>query len=61
MTKHTSRIGSRLGVSEHPDDNRNVFRIRLTGKDRAEIEALLDRSNGRRMITVMGDCGAEYR
>ncbi|EIM84488.1 Aldo/keto reductase [Stereum hirsutum FP-91666 SS1] len=54
-------VGSRLGVSEHPDDNLNVFRIRLSEKDRAEIEAVLDRSDGRRMITVIGDCGAEYR
>lgn len=61
MTKPTLRIGSRLGVSEHADDNLNVFRIRLSEKDRAEIEAVLDRSDGRRMITVIGDCGAEYR
>ncbi|KAA1467011.1 Aldo/keto reductase [Dentipellis sp. KUC8613] len=54
-------VGTRLGVSEHPDDNRNVFRFALTEQDRAEIEAVLERSNGRRMITIIGDCGAEYR
>lgn len=53
--------GSRLGVSEHPDDNKNVFRIRLSEEDRDDIEAVLDKSNGRKMITVIGDCGAEYR
>ncbi|TFY54946.1 hypothetical protein EVG20_g9499 [Dentipellis fragilis] len=30
-------VGTRLGVSEHPDDNRNVFRFALTEQDRAEI------------------------
>ncbi|KDQ49459.1 hypothetical protein JAAARDRAFT_143408 [Jaapia argillacea MUCL 33604] len=54
-------IGSRLGVSEHTDDNSRVFGIRLSEQDNSEIEAVLDRSNGRRMITTIGDCGAEYR
>lgn len=35
--------------------------LRLDGADRAAIEAVLDRSNGRRLITTIGDCGAEYR
>jgi diketogulonate reductase-like aldo/keto reductase len=53
--------GTRLGVSEHPEDNLNVFKFRLSDADRADIEAVLDRSNGRKMITLIGDCGAEYR
>ena len=53
--------GTRLGVSEHPEDNLNVFRFRLSDTDRADIEAVLQRSNGRKMITLIGDCGAEYR
>jgi len=53
--------GTRLGVSEHPEDNLNVFRFRLSDADRADIEAVLERSNGRKMITLIGDCGAEYR
>lgn len=35
--------------------------LRLEDEDRAAIEAVLDRSNGRRLITTIGDCGAEYR
>lgn len=54
-------IGARLGLSEHTDDNRRVFSFRLTAGDHAEIDAVLDRSNGRRLITSIGDCGAEYR
>ena len=56
-----SQKGTRLGVSEHPEDNLNVFRFRLSDTDRADIEAVLERSNGRKMITLIGDCGAEYR
>jgi aryl-alcohol dehydrogenase-like predicted oxidoreductase len=54
-------IGVRLGVSEHPDDNQRVFGFNLTEKDNFDIEEVVKRSNGRRMITSIGDCGAEYR
>jgi hypothetical protein len=62
LTRYTLlQKGTRLGVSEHPEDNLNVFRFRLSDTDRADIEAVLERSNGRKMITLIGDCGAEYR
>jgi hypothetical protein len=54
-------LGARLGVSEHFADNAKVFNFRLTPQDRADIEAVLAHSNSRRMITSIGDCGAEYR
>ncbi|KAG6378001.1 NADP-dependent oxidoreductase domain-containing protein [Boletus reticuloceps] len=54
-------LGARLGVSEHPDDNRHVFEFTLTEEDQNAIEAVLAYSNGRRMISTIGDCGAEYR
>lgn len=53
--------GARLGVSEHTDDNDRVFGFSLTDEDNRAIEAVQARSNGRRMITLIGDCGAEYR
>lgn len=53
--------GARVGLSEHTDDNRRVFSFRLTREDNADIDAVLERSNGRRLITSIGDCGAEYR
>jgi hypothetical protein len=34
---------------------------RLTHDDREEIEDVLAYSNGRKIITTIGDCGAEYR
>ncbi|KAF8239112.1 Aldo/keto reductase [Tricholoma matsutake] len=54
-------IGARLGISEHPDENRRVFGFNLTEQDKNDIEAVLIHSNGRKMITTVGDCGAEYR
>ena len=54
-------VGVRLGVSEHAEDNLRVASLRLEDEDRAKIEDLLERSNGRRMVTLIGDCGAEYR
>ncbi|KAG5651799.1 hypothetical protein H0H81_007358 [Sphagnurus paluster] len=54
-------VGARLGISEHADDNQKAFGFTLTSRDNDEIEAVLSRSNGRTMITSIGDCGAEYR
>ncbi|KAF6742552.1 aldo/keto reductase [Ephemerocybe angulata] len=54
-------IGARLGLSEHPDDNQKVSGFHLTDGDRAQIEAILEQSDARRIITTIGDCGAEYR
>ncbi|KAF9476559.1 Aldo/keto reductase [Pholiota conissans] len=54
-------IGARLGISEHPDENSRVYGFHLTDYDNATIENILDRSNGRTIITSIGDCGAEYR
>ncbi|KAJ6589454.1 NADP-dependent oxidoreductase domain-containing protein [Mycena capillaripes] len=53
--------GARLGCSEYPDDNAKVFAITLTEQDRSDINDVLKRSNGSRLIQTIGDCGAEYR
>ncbi|KAI0812576.1 NADP-dependent oxidoreductase domain-containing protein [Irpex lacteus] len=54
-------IGTRMGITDHTEDNQKVMSLRLDDEDRAAIEEVLDRSNGRRLITSIGDCGAEYR
>ncbi|KAJ6514612.1 NADP-dependent oxidoreductase domain-containing protein [Mycena vulgaris] len=54
-------IGARLGLSDHLADNARVFGRRLTREDEREIEDVLRYSNGRKIITTIGDCGAEYR
>lgn len=53
--------GARLGISDHTVDNSKVFGFALTDKDKDVIEEILKQSNGSRMITSIGDCGAEYR
>src|ERR1700678_3705063 len=54
-------IGARLGLSEHPNENQDVYGFHLTIQDNSAIEAILKRSNNRTIITSIGDCGAEYR
>ncbi|THH04176.1 hypothetical protein EW145_g5711 [Phellinidium pouzarii] len=54
-------IGTRLGISAHTSDNHRVFNFNLTAEDHQNIDAILDQSNSRKLITSVGDCGAEYR
>ena len=53
--------GTRLGVSEHLEDNHRVFSFKLTEQDKEEIDRILAKSNGAKLIETLGDCGAEYR
>ena len=52
-------VGARLGVAQHLTDNARVFGVRLDGDDLSMIEAVLAKS--RDLITLIGDCGDEYR
>jgi aryl-alcohol dehydrogenase-like predicted oxidoreductase len=52
-------VGARLGVAQHMDDNARVFGYALDDGDLALIEAVLAKS--RDLMTVIGDCGDEYR
>ncbi|MGD8708090.1 MAG: aldo/keto reductase [Nitrosopumilaceae archaeon] len=52
-------IGARLGVSEHREDNKQVFRINLDSQDISEIKSITDKSND--LFALIGDCGSEYR
>ncbi|KAF8179927.1 Aldo keto reductase [Mycena galopus ATCC 62051] len=54
-------VGARLGCTEYPSDNLNVYSLVLTATDRAEVEEVLARSAGSQLIDTIGDCGAEYR
>ena len=63
---HSTRVylfylGVRMGIAEHKDDNKKVFSFSLTAEDKADIQAILARSNGDKLIVTIGDCGAEYR
>jgi hypothetical protein len=61
LLKRNELTGARLGLSEHPEDNQHAFGFQLNARDNQEIEEILEQSNSRRMITTIGDCGAEYR
>ncbi len=52
-------IGTRLGVSEHIQDNARVFDFSLDADDLARIDAVT--SNARNLYSLIGDCGDEYR
>lgn len=52
-------VGSRLGVSEHLEDNARVFDFSLDGSDYEQIKAVLGKS--RDLYQLIGDCGDEYR
>lgn len=53
--------GTRMGISEHAEDNNRVSGFRLTQEDKDDIDGVLTRSNGRQLVRCIGDCGAEYR
>ncbi len=52
-------IGVRLGIARHTADNARIFGLALDGEDLASIEAVLVKS--RDLMSVIGDCGDEYR
>ena len=52
-------LGRRLGLSDHRADNTRVFALRLDAEDHARIEAVLAKS--RDLLSLIGDCGDEYR
>ena len=49
-------VGARLGISEHREDNLQVFRFSLTETDHAEMDEAVAR-----LRRIPGDCGDEYR
>jgi len=52
-------VGVRLGVADHRAENARVFDFTLDGDDRAQIQAVLDKSQD--LYRAIGDCGDEYR
>ena len=49
-------IGSRLGASEHIEENKKILSLQLTDSEKSTIENLLSKAN-----TIAGNCGDEYR
>ncbi|KAI1411044.1 aldo/keto reductase [Hypoxylon sp. FL1857] len=57
-------VGTRLGVSDHVNDNVKVFGFELDDRDISSINAIALGPSGEKMIAVfekLGDCGNEYR
>ncbi|KAF2635881.1 Aldo/keto reductase [Massarina eburnea CBS 473.64] len=54
-------VGTRMGVSEHADENLAAFGWKLEESDQISIQAILDRSKSNQLIELLGDCGGEYR
>jgi aryl-alcohol dehydrogenase-like predicted oxidoreductase len=52
-------IGVRLGISEHIEQNSQVFSFSLNQNDIDEIDGVLSKSND--LLQIIGDCGDEYR
>lgn len=52
-------IGTRLGISNHREDNARTFNIKLDSKDISEINKIVSESNN--LFEIIGDCGDEYR
>jgi aryl-alcohol dehydrogenase-like predicted oxidoreductase len=52
-------VGTRLGVTQHRDDNSRVFDLALDAEDDASVEAVVAKS--RNLFELIGDCGDEYR
>ncbi|MCE9653013.1 MAG: aldo/keto reductase [Nitrosarchaeum sp.] len=52
-------IGTRLGISEHRDDNLHVFDLELDSQDHSLINSITKKSND--LFDTIGDCGDEYR
>ena len=52
-------VGTRLGVSEHLEDNARVFNLTLDAEDSLRLNAVS--GNSRNLYEIIGDCGDEYR
>lgn len=52
-------IGTRLGISEHIEENLHTFQIKLDSKDLEQIRFVTSQANN--LYQIIGDCGDEYR
>lgn len=52
-------LGRRLGLTDHREDDRRISTLELDDEDRARLDGVQARS--RDLMTVIGDCGDEYR
>ena len=52
-------IGTRLGITDHIEDNSKIFDLKLDQNDISLISTITSKSND--LFDAIGDCGDEYR
>ncbi|CAD5938759.1 putative oxidoreductase YqkF [Planktothrix tepida] len=52
-------VGTRLGISQHIEDNAKVFEFSLDSEDDQTLNSIFYQS--RDLMQIIGDCGDEYR
>lgn len=52
-------IGARLGITQHIEQNKETFSLRLDSDDHSMIKEITGQAND--LYGVIGDCGSEYR
>ena len=52
-------IGTRLGISQHREDNSHIFDLKLDSQDHNMIKTITSKANN--LFEIIGDCGDEYR
>lgn len=52
-------VGVRFGISEHIQDTKALFGFSLDEDDKARLQSVMRES--RDLMSVIGDCGDEYR
>lgn len=52
-------VGSRLGIAEHIEQNKETFSLRLDSDDHDVIKEITNQAND--LYDIIGDCGSEYR
>ena len=54
-----SIVGVRLGLTQHISQSRAALTVELDEDDRGRLENVMRR--GKDMLSIVGDCGDEYR
>jgi len=52
-------IGTRLGIAQHIEQNKQTFSLRLDSDDYSAISEITGKAND--LYGLIGDCGSEYR
>ena len=52
-------VGTRLGISQHIEENAQVFEFSLDAEDNQTLNSVFSQS--RDLMQIIGDCGDEYR